>query len=76
MIYKKMCFRLKLLFLYNEDLYLKLRKNLIDQKLILSPRLDESKQGDEKEMKKWADNLTNLFFSFASNRPQHYGIYK
>lgn len=27
-------------------------------------------------MKIWAENLANLFFSFASNRPQHYGVYK
>ena len=27
-------------------------------------------------MKKWADNLANLFFSFASNRPKYYGVYK
>lgn len=35
----------------SKDLYLKLRKNLIDQKQILCPKPETSKQKDEGEMK-------------------------
>jgi len=60
----------------SKDLYLKLMKNLIAQKTILSPKPAIENQNNEKEMKAWADNLANLFFSLASNRPLRYGIYK
>jgi len=31
------------------------------------------KEGEEK---RWADDMVNLFFSFASNRPTKFGVYK
>lgn len=52
------------------DIYLKLKKDLIEKKQFLNPTPKEG--GD---MVKWANNLTNLFYSLASNRPKKFGVY-
>jgi len=47
---------------------------LVERKDQLFPRpTDET---DKPAMKKWADDLTKAFFSFASNRPTKFGVYR
>lgn len=58
----------------SKDLYLKMKKNLMDRKDVLfqKPKADASTE----DKKKWADEIVNTLFSFASNRPKRYGVYK
>jgi len=49
----------------SKDIYLKLKKMLIDHKELLMP-------GKEKV---WADNMVNIMYSFASNKPTKFGVY-
>lgn len=51
------------------DIYLKLKKHLIDKKDIFNPK----KEGNEKE---WAVNLANIFYSFTTNKPRRFGVYQ
>ncbi len=48
---------------------MKLKKLLIDNKYKMNP---EPKKGKEKI---WADNMVNLLYSLASNRPTNFGVY-
>lgn len=52
----------------SKDIYMKLRKLMIDNKDFLNPK----HKGQEQI---WANNLANMFFSFASNRPKSFGVY-
>lgn len=52
----------------SKDIYLKLKKILIEQKDFLMTK----QEGKEKE---WASNMVNLMFSFASNKPNKFGVY-
>jgi hypothetical protein len=55
----------------NKDLYIRIRKALIERKATLFPH-----GKTPEEQKKRAENLVNLFFTFASNRPKDFGVYK
>lgn len=54
----------------SKDMYLKMKKVLIDGKDKIIPR---PQAGGEK---KWAETTTDLFYSFASNKPRDFGVYK
>lgn len=53
----------------SKDLYMKLRKSLVDKKDTLFPN-------DTKNPKQRAENMANTFFIFASNKPKQFGVYK
>lgn len=53
----------------SKDMYMKLTKIINENKDTL---IGKPKEGQEQ---KWANNLVNLFYSFASNRPRNYGVY-
>jgi len=55
----------------NKDLYQRVRKDLIARKTHLFP---QAKTPEEEKSR--AQNIVNLFYSFASNRPQQFGLYK
>ena len=42
---------------------------LIDHKDVFNPK---PQKGNEKE---WAQDMVNLFYSFASNKPRQFGVY-
>ena len=50
---------------------MKMRKALIDRKAALFPAFK-----NEAEQKSRAENIVNLMYSFASNRPNQFGVYK
>ena len=52
-----------------KDMYQKLVAYLLEKKdkLVSTPV-----EGDEKN---WADNLVNVFYSFATNKPRQFGVY-
>lgn len=52
-------------------MYMKLRKALIARKAALFPAPQNAE-----EQKQRAENLVNLMYSFASNRPSQFGVYK
>ena len=51
----------------SKDLYMKMRTSLINKKEQLVG------QGNDKQ---WAANLVNLFYSFVTNKPNKFGIYR
>lgn len=55
----------------SKDLYQRVRKALIARKNQLFP---EAKSYEEE--KKRAENIVNLMYTFASNKPQQFGLYK
>ena len=55
----------------NKDLYQRIRNALISRKASLFP---QAKTPEEEKIR--AENLVNLFYSFASNRPNQFGVYK
>jgi hypothetical protein len=56
----------------NKDLYQKMRKVLITRKNALFPQAVEASA----EEKKRAESIVNLLYSFASNRPTNFGVYR
>ena len=51
------------------DFYLKVKKILLNSKEQL---FGQPQEGNEKQ---WADELVNVFYSFASNKPNKFGVY-
>ena len=52
------------------DFYLKIKKLFLNQKEQI---FGAPQEGNEK---KWANNLVNVFYSFASNKPKNFGVYQ
>lgn len=55
----------------NKDLYMRVRRQIIARKAAMFPLAKTPE-----EEKKRAESMTNLLYSFASNRPNQFGVYK
>ena len=58
----------------SKDLYMKIRKALIDRKDVLFKKPNEG--ASEVEFKEWADDLVNTFFSVYSNHNKRHTVYR
>lgn len=55
----------------NKDLYMRIRKQIIARKAALFPAAKSPE-----EAKKRSEDIVNLIYTFASNRPNQFGTYK
>jgi hypothetical protein len=53
----------------SKDMYLKLRTLLVDNKDVMCPKTPKGQESAR------AENMVNIFYTFASNRPRTFGIY-